>query len=125
MPSTTQLESPVGVLTLLAEDGTLTGLYMERQRLTLPATTATLKTKPPMTTEEALDAIVSEEATAASDAVLGHIGVDRSLKNFLLTIANALGKLLRIIERFDFQFPCRSGSFHFSDLNVFLIPLPM
>ena len=32
MPSTTQLESPVGVLTLLAEDGTLTGLYMERQR---------------------------------------------------------------------------------------------
>ncbi len=40
-------------------------LYMERQRQSLPATTAMLKTKPPMTTEEALDAIVSEEATAA------------------------------------------------------------
>ena len=32
MPSTTQIDSPVGVITLLAEEGVLTGLYMEQQR---------------------------------------------------------------------------------------------
>jgi len=40
-------------------------LYIERLKLGLPATTATLKTKPAMTTEEALDAILAEDATAA------------------------------------------------------------
>ena len=50
-------------------------LYMDAQRLGLPATTAQLKTKPAVTSEEALDAVVQGDAPAAlvdASALLGY-----------------------------------------------------
>ena len=69
-------------------------LYIERLRAKLPASTAPLKTKPAMTSEEALDAIVSEEATAAL--------VDIGALNGYQNLQPGAFKNLRILCHSDF-----------------------
>lgn len=71
-------------------------LYLDRQRASLPSTTAIPKTKPLLTTEEALDLVVEQEVTAALIDCIGLTGYEK--------LQPGMVKQLRVLSRSE-EFP--------------------